>query len=192
EDATPARPTSKPFRVEWQPLTQENSTEPDRTHFDSNLTRLLEATAANAQPSGLLLVRVDKSDQLHKRFGSSVVERLQQRVAEVVRHAARPEDLVCRLTSDNFAVLMPSVSPLAGIRAAEAIRSAVRQHPFRLDESGPELIVTASFGYGVCLPGDSNTLTIDRAGEALAKSQTVGRNQLHVHDAAQRQVTRVM
>lgn len=192
EETAPARPVAKPFRVEWKAAAQESTRHADRAHFDENLACLLEATTTHAQSSGLLLVRVDKSDQLQKRFGASVVERLEQRVGEVVQHAARSEDLVCRIAPDFFGVLMPAVSPLAGARLAEAVRSAVRQHPFRLDESGPELIVTASFGYGVCLPGEPASLPMDRAGEALVKSQSVGRNQLHVHDATHRKLNRVM
>ncbi len=191
ETAAP-RPNLKPFRVEWLPSASESAGQPQRAHFDENLGRMLEATTAQAHPSGLLLVRMDKSDQLQRRFGAAVVERLQQRLGEVIQHASRGDDLICRITPELFGVLIPAVSPMAGARLAEAIRSAVRQHPFRLDESGPELIVTASFGYGVCLPGEPSSLPMDRAGEALAKSQTVGRNQLHVHDATQRQLNRVI
>ncbi len=191
-DLPPPRPTVKPFRVEWvRDANPESNRAVNRPGFDENLVLMLEATTSQAQPSGLLLVRVDKSDQLQRRFGNTVVERLQQRVGDVVQQAARSDDLVCRLAADWFAVLMPSLSPMAGARVAEAVRSAVRQHPFRLDETGPELIVTASFGYAVCLPGEPGSLPMDRASEALSKSQTMGRNQLHVHDATQRSLSRV-
>lgn len=191
-DLPTPRPTVKPFRVEWvRDANPESNHAVNRAGFDGNLGLMLEATTANAQPSGLLLVRVDKSDQLQRRFGNPVVERLQRRIGDVVQQAARPDDLICRLAPDWFAMLIPSVSPMAGARVAEAVRSAVRQHPFRLDETGPELIVTASFGYAVCLPGEPASLPMDRASEALAKSQTLGRNQLHVHDAVQRTLNRV-
>lgn len=187
-----SRPTAKPFRVEWvRDAIAETGRAVNRAGFDKNLSLMLEGTTTTAQPSGLLLVRVDKCDQLQRRFGNSVVEQLLQRLGDVVQQAARTDDLVCRLTADLFAVLMPAVSPMAGARVAEAVRSAVRQHPFRLDESGPEMIVTASFGYGVCLPSEPGSLPMDRASEALSKSQSLGRNQLHVHDATQRKLSRV-
>jgi GGDEF domain-containing protein len=90
-----------------------------------------------------------------------------------------------------FAVLLPSVAPLAGARVAEALRSAVRQHRFRANETGPEIVVTASFGYAACLPGDPPSLVLDRAGAALAKSQACGRNQLHAHDGLHQALCRV-
>ncbi len=191
-DPVPPRPVMKPFQVAW--TREENPPAGhtvNRSGFDDNLRSLLEATTTNAQPSGLLFVRVDKCDQLQRRFGNPVVERLQQRLGDVVQQASRTDDLVCRLAADWYAVLIPSVSPMAGARIAEAVRSAVRQHPFRLDETGPELIVTASFGYAVCLPGEPASLPMDRASEALSKSQALGRNQLHVYDAAQRALSRI-
>lgn len=186
------RPAVKPFRVDWiREPDAESKYKVNRAGFDENLAAMLDATSAHAQPSGLLLVRVDKSDQLQRRFGNTVVERLQLRLGDVVQQAARTDDLVCRLAADWFAVLIPAVSPMGGARVAEAVRSAVRQHPFRPDETGPELIVTASFGYAVCLPGEPGSLPMDRASEALSKSQAQGRNQLHVHDATQCMLTRV-
>lgn len=191
-DLPPPRPAVKPFSVAW---VREESSQPghkvDRAGFDTNLALMLEETTAQAQPSGVLLVRVDKSDQLQRRFGNAVVESLEQRLGDVVQRAVRADDLVCRLAADWFAVLIPAVSPMAGARVADAVRSAVRQHPFRPDETGPELIVTASFGYAVCLPGETASLPMDRANEALSKSQAMGRNQLHVHDATQRSLSRV-
>ena len=74
---------------------------------------------------------------------------------------------------------------------AETVRAAVREHSFHIDASGPEVLLTASFGYAVCLPDEPPTLVLDRAGDALQKSQSVGRNQLHVHDATNRVLSRL-
>lgn len=180
------------FQVTWQRSPVDAATQlPDRTAFDANLALMLGESARFNQPSGLLLIRMDKSDQLQKRYGAEVVARLQARLATLVIKAVRDDDLVCRLQPDVFGVLVPSLSPLAGARLAEGVRTTVREHRFRLEETGPEYLVTASFGYACCLPTEPATLVMDRAGEALSKSQAVGRNQLHIHDAARRLVTRV-
>lgn len=191
--AAPPRTTAaKPFRVTWALRSVDAATQlPDHATFQQNLELLLEQTTLAGQTSGLLLVRMDKSEHFLRRFGGNAAEQLQQRVATVVQQAARPEDLVCRLSSDLFGVLMPSVTSLAGARLAETMRAAVRQHPFRLHEGGPEMLVTASFGFSLGLPNERSTLIVDRAGEALAKSQAAGRNQLHVHDACHRTLSRI-
>lgn len=186
-------PSNQPFETnslalpEWDRTPIETDTQlPDRTAFTGNLKKLLEASTERNQMNGLLLVRIDKCEQLLGRYGAAAVASLQSRVASVLIKAIRDEDLVCRLGSDQFGILLPGVNALAGVRLAESIRSAVRDHAFRLEASGPAVLVTASFGYAACLPCDSADLTIDRAEDALSKSQSTGRNQLHVHDANSR------
>ena len=67
-------------------------------------------------------------------------------------------------------------------RLAQTICDTVRHYHFRLEESGPEVLVTASFGLTQCRPGDNADLILNRVENALAKSQRRGRNQLHLHN----------
>lgn len=164
---------------------------PDRTAFDQNLKQMLATAAAASQAAGVLLVRVDKAEQLMLRYGPTAATHLQSNMATLVAQSVRDTDLVCRLGADLFAVLLPDVSPLDGARFAETIRAAVRDHRFYLEDDGPAVLLTASFGYAVCLPTDPPSLILDRAGEALDKSQATGRNQLHVHDGVQRVLSRI-
>ncbi len=50
------------------------------------------------------------------------------------------------------------MAPLTGMKIAEKIRETVRNYHFRVDDNGPEVLVTASFGYANCGPGDSADL----------------------------------
>jgi diguanylate cyclase (GGDEF)-like protein len=180
------------FQVAWQRSPVDSATQlPDRSAFDANLGLMLSEAQKFNRPCGLLLVRMDKCDALQRRYGADVLVKLQSRLATLVIKSVRDDDLVCRLQPDVFGVLLPAVSPIAGARIAEAVRSAVREHRFRVEETGQEYLATASFGYACGLPTEPATLLMDRAGEALAKSQVLGRNQLHVHDGAQRTAIRV-
>ncbi|MBI1344924.1 diguanylate cyclase [bacterium] len=183
---------SSQFHIDWAKGPVDATTQlPNRETFETNLQQLIQQSSEHCHPSGVLLFRVDKSDQLARRYGADALNVLQSKLATVVIKAARNEDLVCRLDGDLFAVLIPSVSPLAGARVAETIRAAVRDHAYRVEANGPEVLLTASFGYAVCLPAEPAMLVIDRASEALQKSQSAGRNQLHVHDATNRLVARI-
>jgi two-component system, cell cycle response regulator len=143
---------------------------------------LLKAGAENGGRSGLLLVRVDKLDQLKARFGHGGAGHFLQKMAGVLVRAIREPDLVCRFSEDTFAVLVPCIEADAARRLADAIRNAVRHHTFRLNADGPEVLVTASFGCTCCLPDDAPDLALDRVADALSRSQRRGRNQLHFHD----------
>jgi GGDEF domain-containing protein len=83
---------------------------------------------------------------------------------------------------DSFAVLIPSVDAESGRKLSQAIRGAVRVHNFRMHDGGPEVMVTASFGYTACPPHDSAEAALNRSGDALSQSTRKGRNQLHVYE----------
>ncbi|HUG89993.1 MAG TPA: GGDEF domain-containing protein [Planctomycetaceae bacterium] len=174
------------FHVGWvREPADERSGLPDRGALNDNLDRLLFEGSRAEVDSGLLLIRIDRLDPLRTRFGPRAPQQLVERMARLLCQSIRDKDLVCRFSADSFAVLMPGVDRTTGDRLADAIRGTVRDHHFRLEETGPEVFVTASFGYTGIKPHENADLVIDRAVHALAESERRGRNQLHVHDGSQ-------
>jgi hypothetical protein len=47
------------------------------------------------------------------------------------------------------------------------------------------VILNSHFGYTDCLPHENEDLILNRAGNALARSQSRGKNQMHAHDGEQ-------
>ncbi len=190
--ATVIEPRPVKAVLEWNRTPIEPLTHlPDKAAFDANLKQMLQTATVLGQTCGLMLIRMDKADQLIMRYGPTAAAALQERVADVIVQSARDSDLVCRVSADLFGVLMPGVSPLEGVRIAETFRAAVRDHSFRFEDDGPAVLVTASFGYAACLPTDPPNLVVDRAAEALDKSQSTGRNQLHLHDGTNRVLSHI-
>lgn len=181
----------KSFLIDWQKGSLDpQSSLPDLKSFEQNLAAMLAQGVESHLDSGLLLVRMDNADGLRRRLGASAVEKLLGRLVSVIVRSARDQDLVCRLNGDTLAILCPALAPLPGLKVAEKIRETVRNYHFRIEDSGPEVLVTASFGYANCGPGDSADLVRDRAGDGLNRSQALGRNQLHVHDGQHRALCR--
>jgi len=187
--AEKSRPTS--FTVEWvrSPVDAPSGL-PSQPAYAQNLTALLTQGTETQLASGLLLVRMDKAEGLRRRLGQEPVEKLFSRLASIVVRAARDQDLLCRVNTDTLALLCPSLPALSGTKIAEKIRDHVRNSHFRVDETGAEVLVTASFGYANCGPGDTVELVLDRAADGLDRSQSLGRNQLHVHDGQNRALCR--
>jgi len=171
--------------LEWQRTSLDPATNlPDRPMFDANLRTMLQAGSQMALTNGLLLVKIDRREQLIARFGALRADEFVKSMATVIARAIRDRDLVCRLNEDSFGVLIPSVDAEAGRKLAQAVRNSVRFHTFRLHDVGPEVLVTASFGFTICPPEEDAETVLARAGEALARSIRRGRNQLHVSDGA--------
>jgi diguanylate cyclase (GGDEF)-like protein len=178
-----ARPKVKPLKLVWQRTTFEPHTNlPDRAAFDINLALMLDAGTRAERASGLLLVKIDRVDQLKSRFGIAGADAFVKELAAVIAQSIREQDLACRLAPDSFAVLFPSVDAESGRKLSQALRQAVRVHNFRMHDGGPEVLVTASFGFAACAPHDTPDGVLGRAGDALAQSTRRGRNQLHAHE----------
>ncbi len=173
----------KPFEIQWvTDPTDESTGLPGRKVFDENLSNLVEAASDSDCQSGVLLLRIDKFEGLRKRVGMSDAEKIIKKLTNVVCRSVRDQDLVCRYSQDALAVLLPDVDIETGQTISGAIRDSVRAYHFRAEEHGPEIFVTASFGYSTCRPHDNPDLVVNRAADALSKSQQRGRNQLHTHD----------
>jgi two-component system, cell cycle response regulator len=177
------KPKSKPIKLTWQRGTFDAHTNlPDRTAFDVNLAQMLDAGSRAEVQSGLLQIRIDRIDQLKSRFGIAGSDAFVKDLAAVMSQSVREQDLACRLAPDLFAILLPNVDAESGRKLSQAVRNAVRVHNFRTHDGGPEVLVTASFGFTPCPPHDSPEAALTRSGDALAQSARKGRNQLHAYE----------
>lgn len=183
-EAEPAEPKPVP-PIDWVLAPEDGVSKlPTRVAFDVNLEILLAASSDHEFECGLLLVKLDKADNLKSRFGVSGIREFTKQLGGRVVRAMRDADVVCHIDTDLFAVLMPGVDPSTGRGNAEAIRTAIRRHHFRPAENGPEVLVTASLGWTAFNGGDTASGILTRCRHALEQSEKRGRNQLHVDDGA--------
>lgn len=182
-DKAAAARASQVVKIDWQRTPVDPGTElPDRSAFEANLGALLKATTPDGRESSLLLVRVDKLPALVARVGQPSVDKLIKKLSHVVCRAVRDDDLVCRCNGESLAILFPGLDLESATRQGRVIRDSVRNHHFHADETGPEVLLTASFGCTPCRAGENTDLVMNRAFDALTQSQRLGRNQLHVHN----------
>ena len=112
-----SRPKPKPFKMAWQRSSLDRRTNlPDRATFDANLPLMLEAGTQAEQSSGLLLVRIDRMDQLKSRFGIAGADAFVKELAAVISQAIREQDLACRMAP----ILSPSCSQVSMRKADES------------------------------------------------------------------------
>lgn len=183
--ATAAAPVvvRPPFEIDWIAEPVDSATGlPGRKAFDENLAKLLQIGHDSRRDSGLLMLKIDKFENHRRRLGLADSDKLVKKLTAVVCRSVRDQDLVCRYSPDTLAVLLPDTDAETGRTIACVIRDTVRSYHFRVEEHGPEVFVTASFGYSACYPHDNPDLAVNRSADALAKSQQRGRNQLHAHD----------
>ena len=93
------------------PLTGLNN----RPAFEEELRKAL--ATAPASGLALLLVDVERTREVNESYGYPAGDAVLKRVADALRQAARPQDVVARWVSDDFVVLLPG----AGMAVAHAM-----------------------------------------------------------------------
>ncbi|GAA0743088.1 EAL domain-containing protein [Ideonella azotifigens] len=125
---------------------------PNRAQFEDLLRRELQP----GRPVALLMLNLDRLEQVNQVLGRARGDRLLQTAAERLRGVARRlselpasiDGFVARLAGDEFALLLPGASPA---RAQWVAQSVVRsfERPVQLDDS----VVDLSAGIGIaCFP----------------------------------------
>lgn len=183
DDSEVATAPAVPQEINWLKDPTDSTTGlPDRPAFDQNLTALLEMSRAARLSSCVLMVRIDRMSGLVTRLGAAPAAKLLRKLSGVICRGVRDQDLVCKCNADVIGVLMPHTTTETAERISRFIRDAVRGQQFRIDETGQEVLLTASFGLTHCHAGDTPETVVGRAIDALSRSQRLGRNQLHIHD----------
>ncbi|MEN9451524.1 MAG: hypothetical protein RLZZ369_583 [Pseudomonadota bacterium] len=129
---------------------------PNREQFRSDLRHNIMRARDEGVPCTILLMDLDRFKHVNDVLGHRFGDRLLRSVAERLRQEALdPEDVLARLSGDEFAILLPGTSPHAATLLAKRIIQAF-ERPFTLDDHTVDL----SSGIGVaCSP--ENGLDVD-------------------------------
>ncbi|MGE5453043.1 MAG: EAL domain-containing protein [Acidobacteriota bacterium] len=121
---------------------------PNREQFRTDLRHAM-GRAREGVPCSILLMDLDRFKHVNDVLGHRFGDRLLRAVAERLRlEALDPEDVLARLSGDEFAILLPGTSPHAATLLAKRILQAF-ERPFVLDDHTVDL----SSGIGVaCSP----------------------------------------
>jgi diguanylate cyclase (GGDEF)-like protein len=128
-------------------------------------------------PLSCFLLEPDGLEAVNQQHGAARRDRVLQDVGAILRHAARPSDVVCRLADGLFLVITPRLDARGAQAQAEKARERVARHRFPVP-GGSALSLTATCGVASV---DESTSTADalleRTLEALAAAKTAGGNQ---------------
>ncbi|MDE2594304.1 MAG: EAL domain-containing protein [Burkholderiales bacterium] len=122
---------------------------PNREQFRTDLRHAILRAREEGVPCTILLMDLDRFKHVNDVLGHRFGDRLLRAVAERLRlEALDPEDVLARLSGDEFAILLPGTSPHAASLLAKRILQTF-ERPFVLDDHTVDL----SSGIGVaCSP----------------------------------------
>ncbi len=153
---------------------------PNRPLFRNQLTNVLARSKRNDQAGAILLMNIDRFKSINDSLGHDVGDELLIQFSKRLVQCIRKEDIVARLSADEFIVLMCELNDEKGkvAHTAEIIALKMLENlATPMNIAGHELMITASIGVTM-FPKDGNTVDslIMQADTALYRAKESGLN----------------
>lgn len=143
---------------------------------------MLEHMVDKGMDGCLALFSIDFFRTINMQYGQSTGDDVLVVFANLLREMLRAEDIISRIGSERFAVLLPRATP----DQAEAICSRVIATLAELRQKVGESRFAITASASVARIGDSLDSTIERAEMALFVAKAKGRNRLELEKALQK------
>ncbi len=139
-----------------------------RDSFLEEVSRRLDRLAFDELPGTLMLVDLDRLEDLKRICGHAVGEAALLAAAGLLRETVRPADLIARLGEDAFAVWLDGADHLAAAERAEQLRWSAPER-LRPLAAGHDLALTMSIGIAMRDAQSAESLhdLLQRAGAAM-------------------------
>ncbi len=134
------------------------------------------------QPCCVGLADIDHFKKINDTFGHAAGDRVLRAVADCLRGAVRPYDILYRYGGEEFLVCLPAATLEDGTQVLERMRAAVDQLKLQ-DAAGRAIAVTATFGLAMLNADHSVEESLERADNALYDGKRAGRNRVVLYRA---------
>lgn len=151
----------------------------NRRYALPQLGRMAQEARARNESLAVMIADLDHFKSVNDRFGHAVGDAVLQQVAQRLRGAVRPGDLLARIGGEEFLIAMPRRSCPGAKGAARALCLAVRQTPLRIAGCPAPIRQTISVGLAMSGPrsgGRGAEALLAQADRALYSAKTGGRN----------------
>ena len=154
---------------------------PNRRAFENNGRGAWEAARHSLKPLSLLIVDADHFKRFNDRYGHQVGDEVLQGLARGLSASVhRPDDLVCRIGGEEFALLLSDTDGVGARRVAEKVHAEISTLAIGSAGIGAGAI-TVSIGLATLMPANTEVSVLAelyrRADAALYEAKAGGRNQ---------------
>jgi len=156
---------------------------PNRSTFNKKLDQEIEATLKSGRRLAVLCLDLDRFKEVNDLFGHAAGDRALQAVAKRITGLLDDNQMMARLSGDEFAIIVPGLTnPATAGRIAESVLEALQASIEGADLAQP---VGTSIGIAIC-PDDATdrNALLSHADTALYRAKNEGRATYRYFEAA--------
>ncbi|RRR69308.1 MAG: diguanylate cyclase [Candidatus Viridilinea halotolerans] len=148
---------------------------PNRAYAERRLAEFVEQVHSSGRLLNAMMGDLDHFAQLNHRFGPLMADEVIRIVADLLRSATRPADVLARYGGDRFLMLMPDNTLAESIARAEQMRLAVAHYSWHTLH--PQLHLTISLGLAAASNQNADEV-VATADAYLRKAKIHGRDRV--------------
>jgi diguanylate cyclase (GGDEF)-like protein len=149
----------------------------NRRFFQSRLAAEVGRAKRYGRVLSLVMLDLDNFKEINDQHGHQVGDHVLAEVGKILAGNVRASDIVCRYGGEEFAALLPETGPEQAGRAAEKLRTRLKEH---FQGGSDSVALTVSLGvasYPSPCVADENDL-VKRADAALYEAKGLGRDRV--------------
>jgi diguanylate cyclase (GGDEF)-like protein len=152
----------------------------NRKEFERLAAQLLRQRGGKDEHCFMMVLDVDQFDLINSLYGHHIGDGLLMDVAEILQNSLSENDVIARLGSNEFGVIIKNSDMESCRSLAEDIRQGISAHSFGIEDNAHQ--VTASFGLThVDTSAVSLASVLRRATSACSMAKELGRNRVVVY-----------
>ncbi len=152
----------------------------NRRYLDSHLSHLISDAQNGGRALSVMLVDIDMFNEVNDAHGHRMGDIVLVEFAKRLRRNVRGVNLACRLSSENFLVVLPDMPLARAGQVAERLRAQIAAEPF-VCPNGDRIKLTSSVGIAELKgPQDTAESLLRYARAALVDANQRGRNRISV------------
>ena len=155
----------------------------NRRYFNQRFEREVMRSIRYRRPLTVVMLDIDHFKKYNDTHGHLMGDEVIKKVARTLDSIIRKADILARYGGEEFILLLPEITKLRGIQAAEKFRKIIETTHFENEETQPGGKLTISLGLAT-LPDDTTdaNMLLEMADQALYKAKEGGRNRIEAHD----------
>ena len=153
----------------------------NRRRLEQALDSAISESQNEKHCCALFYIDLDQFKVVNDLEGHVIGDRLLVSIANRLRREIGTKDLLARISSDEYAILIEQIEEKAALEKAQSLRKLLDDFLYRVDDR--EYHIGASIGVAVIRPDEPITTSevLARADQACYVAKTHGRNMVHMY-----------